>query len=63
MRNKLVGLTLSAMLFALCFSVEAQQLGKVPRIGFLQRRVDAYSYQSRSAPPMLFPEDCEISVT
>jgi putative tryptophan/tyrosine transport system substrate-binding protein len=28
-------LTLCAMLFALCFSAEAQQPGKVPRIGFL----------------------------
>jgi hypothetical protein len=28
-------LALSAMLFALCVSVEAQQPGKVPRIGFL----------------------------
>jgi putative ABC transport system substrate-binding protein len=28
-------LTVCAMLFALCFSVEAQQLNKVPRIGYL----------------------------
>jgi putative ABC transport system substrate-binding protein len=35
MRNKLIGLTLSAMLFALCFPVEAQQTKKIPQIGFL----------------------------
>jgi putative tryptophan/tyrosine transport system substrate-binding protein len=39
MRHKFVGLALSAMLFALCASADAQQAGKVPRIGFLQRRV------------------------
>jgi hypothetical protein len=33
MRKKVNGLTLSAMLFALCFSVEAQQAKKVWRIG------------------------------
>ena len=38
MRKKIKPLTLCAMLFALCFSAEAQQAGKVPRIGFLQRR-------------------------
>jgi putative tryptophan/tyrosine transport system substrate-binding protein len=35
MRKKFVGLALSAMLFALGSSAEAQQTGKVPRIGFL----------------------------
>ena len=35
MRNKFVGLALSAMLFALCFSVEAQQPAKIPRIGYV----------------------------
>ena len=36
MRKKFIGLALSAMLFALCFSAQAQQpAGKVPRIGFL----------------------------
>jgi putative ABC transport system substrate-binding protein len=35
MRNKFLGLTLSAMLFPLGFSVEAQQPTRVPRIGFL----------------------------
>jgi putative ABC transport system substrate-binding protein len=34
MRKKVIGLALSAMLFALCFSVEAQPK-KIPRIGFL----------------------------
>ena len=33
--KKITVLTLCAMLFALCVSVEAQQAGKVPRIGFL----------------------------
>ena len=36
MKSKIIGFALSAVLFALCFSVEAQQpAGKVPRIGFL----------------------------
>ena len=30
---------LGVMIFAFCFSAEAQQPGKIPRIGFLQRRV------------------------
>jgi putative tryptophan/tyrosine transport system substrate-binding protein len=35
MSQKIFGFTLSAVLFALCFSAEAQQPGKVPRIGVL----------------------------
>ena len=35
MRKKVIGLTLSAMLFTICFSAAAQQPKKVPRIGFL----------------------------
>ena len=35
MKRKITVLTLSAMLFALCFSAEAQQPGKIFRIGFL----------------------------
>ena len=35
MRKKFIGLALSAMLFALCFSAEAQQPAKVSRIGYL----------------------------
>ena len=35
MSKKLIGLALCAMLSALCFSAEAQQPKKVPRIGFL----------------------------
>jgi putative ABC transport system substrate-binding protein len=35
MRKKLFGLALSALLFALSFSAEAQQTGKVPRIGYV----------------------------
>jgi ABC-type uncharacterized transport system substrate-binding protein len=35
MKNKIAVLAICAMLFALCFSVEAQQATKVPRIGYL----------------------------
>ena len=35
MRRKFFGLTLSTMLFALCFSAEAQQPVKIPRIAFM----------------------------
>jgi putative tryptophan/tyrosine transport system substrate-binding protein len=35
MRRKVIGFTLNAMLFAICFSAFAQQPTKVPRIGFL----------------------------
>jgi putative ABC transport system substrate-binding protein len=35
MKRKITVLTLCAMLFALCFSAEAQQTGKIFRIGFL----------------------------
>src|SRR5262249_10298864 len=35
MKKKITVLTLCAMLFALCFSAEAQQPTKIPRIGFL----------------------------
>src|SRR5438034_6756017 len=35
MKKKITVLTLCAMLFALCFSAQAQQPTKVPRIGFL----------------------------
>jgi putative tryptophan/tyrosine transport system substrate-binding protein len=35
MKRKITVFTLSAMLFALCVSVEAQQPKKIPRIGFL----------------------------
>jgi putative ABC transport system substrate-binding protein len=38
MKKKIVTFILGALLFALCSSIEAQQPGKVPRIGFLQRR-------------------------
>lgn len=39
MRKVLIGLALSALLFALCLPAQAQQTGKVPRIGFLSNRV------------------------
>jgi putative tryptophan/tyrosine transport system substrate-binding protein len=35
MRRKVIGLTLGAMLFALCTSAEAQQPTKMAKIGFL----------------------------
>jgi ABC-type uncharacterized transport system substrate-binding protein len=35
MRMKIICLALCAMLFALCFSAQAQQPSKIPRIGFL----------------------------
>src|SRR5262245_19975144 len=35
MKKKITVLTLCAMLFALCYPVEAQQSAKVPRIGYL----------------------------
>lgn len=35
MRRKFFGLTLCALLFALCFPAQAQQTGKVYRIGYL----------------------------
>jgi ABC-type nitrate/sulfonate/bicarbonate transport system substrate-binding protein len=35
MRRKFLGLTLTALLFALCASAEAQQPKKVARIGYL----------------------------
>jgi putative ABC transport system substrate-binding protein len=35
MKNKITVLALCALLFALCFSAEAQQPKKIPRIGYL----------------------------
>jgi ABC-type uncharacterized transport system substrate-binding protein len=35
MRSNVIGFTLSAMLFAFCFSAEAQQPKKIPRIGYV----------------------------
>ena len=35
MRKRVLGLALCAMLFAFCLSADAQQTGKVSRIGFL----------------------------
>ena len=35
MKRKIIGLELCALLFALCFSAEAQQPTKIPQIGFL----------------------------
>ena len=41
--KKLTVLTLCAMLFALCFPAQAQQAGKIPRIGFLDNNTAAGS--------------------
>jgi len=41
MRRNLICLTICAMLFALCFSVEAQQPKKVPRLGYLSAQEPA----------------------
>jgi putative tryptophan/tyrosine transport system substrate-binding protein len=38
MRKKIIGFVFSAMLSALCFSAEAQQPVKVPRVGLLLQR-------------------------
>jgi hypothetical protein len=35
MKNKIINLALSAMLFAPCFSASAQQPAKIPRIAYL----------------------------
>ena len=35
MRKEVIGFALSALLFTLCGSVDAQQTGKIFRIGFL----------------------------
>ena len=40
MRNSFFGLTLSAMLLALCFSAQAQQPTKAPRIGYMSASGD-----------------------
>ena len=37
MKKKITVLTLCAMLFALCSSADAQQTGKIFRIGFLDK--------------------------
>ena len=39
LKHRIFILTLVAFSFAICFSVDAQQPGKIPKIGFLQRRV------------------------
>jgi putative ABC transport system substrate-binding protein len=49
MRKNFIGLALSAMLSALCFSAEAQQPRKVPRLGYLSS-IDAATDSTRSEP-------------
>ena len=48
---KVSGLALGAMLFALCSSAEAQQTGKVFRIGFLDNSTAAGSAGPRGRVP------------
>ena len=52
MSKKLFCFTLCAMLFALCFPAEAQQVGKIPRIGYLsqsrnENRLEAFRHGLR----------------
>jgi putative tryptophan/tyrosine transport system substrate-binding protein len=47
MKKNVFCLALGAMLFALCFSTEAQQLKKVPRLGYLSS-VDAAAESARA---------------
>jgi putative ABC transport system substrate-binding protein len=48
MERKIIGFALSAVLFALCFSVEAQQpAGKVPRIGILGAAASTSAFAGR----------------
>ena len=49
MRNNVIRVALCAMLFALCFSAEAQQPKKVPRIGYLSA-IDPATESTRSEP-------------
>jgi putative ABC transport system substrate-binding protein len=49
MKNKITFLALCAMLFALCFSAEAQEPKKVPRIGYLSN-ADPAVESTRSDP-------------
>jgi putative tryptophan/tyrosine transport system substrate-binding protein len=53
MRKKIIGLTLSAFILALCLSAEAQQPGKIPRIGILANvpapQIDALEQTLRDA--------------
>jgi putative tryptophan/tyrosine transport system substrate-binding protein len=49
MKKKITFLTLCAMLFALCPSAEAQQAGKIPRIGFLDNSTASGSAVSLEA--------------
>jgi putative tryptophan/tyrosine transport system substrate-binding protein len=43
----IIGFALSAVLFALCFSAQAQQQAKLPKIGFLGVRPDAANYSAK----------------
>jgi ABC-type uncharacterized transport system substrate-binding protein len=49
MRNSFVGLSLSALLFALCVSAEAQQPAKIPRVGYISGEGDPNNPGPRTA--------------
>ena len=53
MKKKITGLTLCAMLLALCVPLEAQQPTKIPRIGFLHAAASALRFCGpyRGIPP------------
>src|SRR5437870_13799111 len=46
MSEKVIGLALGAMLLAFSFPAEAQQPGKIPRIGFLSSSGNPYSVEA-----------------
>ena len=48
MRRNVMCFTLSALLFALSVSAEAQQNAKIPKIGFLGVRPDAANYSAKT---------------
>lgn len=52
MQKGIVGIALIGLLFALCFSTEAQQPKGVPRIGVLSR--DVHPADSRAPSPHIF---------
>ena len=58
---KITALILCAMLFALRFTVEAQQARKTPRIGYLTGTIEP-THDAPDAIAMHFDKDCGTSV-
>ena len=52
--NKIIWIALSALLFALCSAVQAQQPVKIPRIGFLSGSGSASNPAHPIGSPKLF---------